>query len=118
MQVWWIPMQIFPSEYGDIILILLYKCFPNFLYQVTYTGASPMLPKVFHENVIRSRLELFWKTNRSENFNDNNNDDDDDHNNNNNNLRLIQAARGDKIDGLEAVSVLKRSKKEKILEDW
>ena len=80
-----------------------------------------MLPKVFHENVIRSRLELFWKTNRSENFNDNNNDDDDDdddHNNNNNNLRLIQAARGDKIDGLEAVSVLKRSKKEKILEDW
>ena len=27
--------------------------------------------------------------------------------------RLIQAARGDKIDGLEAVSVLKRSKKEK-----
>ena len=48
-----------------------------------------MLPKVFHENVIRSCLELFWKTNRSENFNDNNNDDDDDddddHNNNNNN---------------------------------
>ena len=32
--------------------------------------------------------------------------------------RLIQAARGDKIDGLEAVSVLKRSKKEKRLEDW
>ena len=32
--------------------------------------------------------------------------------------RLIQAARGDKIHGLEAVSVLKRSKKEKILEDW
>ena len=31
---------------------------------------------------------------------------------------LIQAARGDKIDGLEAESVLKRSKKEKILEDW
>ena len=28
--------------------------------------------------------------------------------------RLIQAAREDKIDGLEAVSVLKRSKKEKI----
>ena len=26
--------------------------------------------------------------------------------------RLIQAARGDKIDGLEAASVLKRSKKE------
>ena len=32
--------------------------------------------------------------------------------------RLIQAARGDKIDGLEAVSVLKRSKKEKRLEEW
>ena len=32
--------------------------------------------------------------------------------------RLIQAARGDKIDVLEAVSVLKRSKKEKRLEDW
>ena len=32
--------------------------------------------------------------------------------------RLIQAARGDKIDDLEAVSVLKRSKKEKRLEDW
>ena len=32
--------------------------------------------------------------------------------------RLIQAARGDKIDGLEAVSVLKRSKKEKRLEHW
>ena len=32
--------------------------------------------------------------------------------------RLIQAARGDKIDGLEAASVLKRSKKEKKLEDW
>ena len=30
---------------------------------------------------------------------------------------LIQAARGDKIDGLEAASVLKRSKKEKRLED-
>ena len=28
--------------------------------------------------------------------------------------RLIQAATGDKIDGLEAASVLKRSKKEKI----
>ena len=28
--------------------------------------------------------------------------------------RLIQAARGDKIDGLEAASVLKRSKKENI----
>ena len=32
--------------------------------------------------------------------------------------RLIQVARGDKIDGLEAASVLKRSKKEKRLEDW
>ena len=32
--------------------------------------------------------------------------------------RLIQATRGDKIDGLEAASVLKRSKKEKRLEDW
>ena len=32
--------------------------------------------------------------------------------------RLIQAARGDKIDGLEAGSVLKRSKTEKRLEDW
>ena len=31
--------------------------------------------------------------------------------------RLIQAARGDKIDDLEAASVLKGSKKEKILED-
>ena len=31
--------------------------------------------------------------------------------------RLIQAARGDKIDGLEAASVSKRSKKEKRLED-
>ena len=32
--------------------------------------------------------------------------------------RLIQATRGDKIDGLEGASVLKRSKKEKRLEDW
>ena len=32
--------------------------------------------------------------------------------------RLIQAARGDKIDGLEAASVFNRSKKEKRLEDW
>ena len=32
--------------------------------------------------------------------------------------RLIQAARGDKIDGLEVASVLKRSKKKKRLEDW
>ena len=31
--------------------------------------------------------------------------------------RLIQDARGDKIDGLEAASVLKRSKKEKRLEN-
>ena len=31
---------------------------------------------------------------------------------------LIQAARGDKMDGLEAASVLKRSKKEKRLRDW
>ena len=32
--------------------------------------------------------------------------------------RLIQAARGDKIDGLEAASILKKSKKEKRLKDW
>ena len=32
--------------------------------------------------------------------------------------RLMQGARGDKVDGLEAASVLKRSKKEKRLEDW
>ena len=32
--------------------------------------------------------------------------------------RLIQVARGDNIDVLEAVSVLKRSNKKKILEDW
>ena len=32
--------------------------------------------------------------------------------------RLIQAARGDKMDGLEAASGLKRSQKEKRLEDW
>ena len=32
--------------------------------------------------------------------------------------RLLQAARGDNIDGLEAASVLKKSKKEKRLEDW
>ena len=32
--------------------------------------------------------------------------------------RLIQAARGDKIDGLEAASVLKRSKIEKRFKDW
>ena len=32
--------------------------------------------------------------------------------------RLIQAAGGDKIDGLEAASISKRSKKGKRLEDW
>ena len=32
--------------------------------------------------------------------------------------RLIQAARGDKTDGLEAASVFKRPKKEKRLKDW
>ena len=32
--------------------------------------------------------------------------------------RLIQATRGGKVDGLEAASVLKRSKTEKRLEDW
>ena len=32
--------------------------------------------------------------------------------------RLIQDARGDKIDGLESASVFKKSKKEKRLEDW
>ena len=32
--------------------------------------------------------------------------------------RLILAARGDKKHGLEAASVLMRSEKEKILEDW
>ena len=32
--------------------------------------------------------------------------------------RLIQAARGDTIDGLQPPSLLKRSKKEKRLEDW
>ena len=31
---------------------------------------------------------------------------------------MIQTARGDKIDGLDDVSVLKRSKQEKSLEDW
>ena len=31
---------------------------------------------------------------------------------------MIQAARGDKIDGLDVSSVLKRSKKEKRLENW
>ena len=32
--------------------------------------------------------------------------------------RLIQAPTGDKIDGLEAASVLKRSMKEERFEDW
>ena len=32
--------------------------------------------------------------------------------------RLIQAARGDKIDGSEIGNILKRSKKQKRLEDW
>ena len=32
--------------------------------------------------------------------------------------RLIQAARGDKVNGLEAVSLLKSSKNEKRLQDW
>ena len=32
--------------------------------------------------------------------------------------RLIQAARGDSVDGLEAASVLKKAKKEKRLQDW
>ena len=32
--------------------------------------------------------------------------------------RLIQAAREEKIDGLGAASVLRKSKKEKRLEDW
>ena len=31
---------------------------------------------------------------------------------------MIQTVRGDRIGGLEAASVLKRSKKEKRLEDW
>ena len=35
-----------------------------------------------------------------------------------NDKRLIQAAKGQKVDGLKAGSVLKRSKKEKRLEDW
>ena len=32
--------------------------------------------------------------------------------------RLIRTARVDKVDGLETASILKRSKKEKRLEDW
>ena len=31
---------------------------------------------------------------------------------------MIEAARGNKIDGLEAANVLKKSKKQKRLEDW
>ena len=32
--------------------------------------------------------------------------------------RLIQAARGDRVDGLEGASVLKKAKNEKRLQDW
>ena len=32
--------------------------------------------------------------------------------------RLLQAARGDRVDGVEAVSILKKAKKEKRLQDW
>ena len=32
--------------------------------------------------------------------------------------KLIQAARGDKMDGLEAANALKKSKEGKRLEDW
>ena len=32
--------------------------------------------------------------------------------------RLLQAARGDRVDGLEAASVLKKAKKEKRLQNW
>ena len=32
--------------------------------------------------------------------------------------RLLQAGRGDRVDGLEATSVLKKAKKEKRLQDW
>ena len=32
--------------------------------------------------------------------------------------RLLQAARGDKLNGLEATGVLKKVKKENILQDW
>ena len=32
--------------------------------------------------------------------------------------RLLQAARGDRVDGLDAASVLKKAKKEKRLQDW
>ena len=32
--------------------------------------------------------------------------------------RLLQAARGDRVDGFEAASVLKKAKKEKSLQNW
>ena len=32
--------------------------------------------------------------------------------------RLLQAARGDKVDGLSAANVLKKANKEKRLQDW
>ena len=32
--------------------------------------------------------------------------------------RLLQAGRGDRVDDLEAASVLKKAKKEKRLQDW
>ena len=32
--------------------------------------------------------------------------------------RLIQAARGDRLDGLEAATALKKAKKEKRMQDW
>ena len=32
--------------------------------------------------------------------------------------KLLQAARGERVDGLEAASVLKKAKKEKRLQDW
>ena len=32
--------------------------------------------------------------------------------------RLLQAARGDKVDGLEAASILKKTRKKKRLQDW
>ena len=31
---------------------------------------------------------------------------------------FLQAARGDRVDGLEAASILKKAKKEKRLKDW
>ena len=32
--------------------------------------------------------------------------------------RMLETARGDRVDGLEATSVLKKAKKEKRLQDW